>query len=290
MNRIASSSSLLQLFLVLTCIGVLSSAFGKESAKKIADWNSLSVWQETGDGDPPEAVLRFQNAKGAVLHKEELRSPITTGFIRTAFGRFLTAANYSGGESGCCQNLHIFFPLADKIGRVTVEATSYGAPIAVRDLNGDGIDEIRVDAAIGYGIILDLGSKERACETALTPGIHVGLSEIRMPQYLHLSRQKSAFLEEDVTLTKPLQKSLTTELTQAENRLAGLGRVLDAPSADLAAAFQVFRARAAVTGEKDAFARMRKLAFSVRHVCDGKTMNTSVVTILEKPAVRSALK
>lgn len=290
MNRIVCRALLRPAFFSLLAVVGMSPAFSGEPPKKIADWSGFTVWLEEEPGEATGTVLRFRNPKGAVVHAEDVRPPVTTGTMSTAYGRFFTAASFSGGESGCCLNLHVFYPHEAIVGGLLLQSTAYGGPITVRDLNGDGIDEIRVDSVQAYGLTANVGTKNQRCEAALTPGVHMGLSDIRIPQYLHINKKK-VFDFEDVTFTPPLQKALTAELAGAESRLAAIPRTIEAPSADLAALFQIFRARRAVSGEKDALQRIRKIGINVKYECDGKKQAAvNAATLLENAAVRDALK
>lgn len=194
-------------------------------------WSGLTVTQIQTDG---ETQLLFKDGSRVLLHFGGLRPLSKTGTLKAGGRELFYAAGYSGGESGCCENLHVFYRSGDTVQAETLERSSYGGAMEVVDLEkADGEAEITAVSEEFYGASL------KGCSAF--PGIHEGMSEIHVPEFFKPIVDGTLRLE-NVTASEAYRTALTARLDALAPKIKALAADLK-PDADAAALLQIISLR-----------------------------------------------
>ncbi|MCE9596784.1 MAG: hypothetical protein K8S54_02355 [Spirochaetia bacterium] len=224
---------------LLVCIGCLA---GKPVTQEFRPVGSADLIQsldsyivKTVDpGDERFAELAFIDRSGLKLGSLTVHLPYEIKNIRSAAGPLLAVTYYSGGESGCCNQMDFVLRKGETLKTTTISETAYADAPSIRDIDQDGIDELITTNTDFYG----LADKSNECR--LTPGIHEGISNLRFPNALHVVSTKDGLSLEDVTFDPKLQSLIDPGLREvAGNLRSKMGETIECSSnPDLAAYMQ----------------------------------------------------
>jgi hypothetical protein len=241
------------------CLFLMTLSVGCNSNKTA--WNGLSVELRTNE---TESALVFKEGARTVFTFEMTRPPHQTGTLSVPGASLYWATAFSGGESGCCENIHIFHKTGGTVMVQTLEKSGYSGSFEVMDLApADGFAEIVSVSEEFYG-------KDFAgCR--VTPGLHEGMSDLHVPEFWKPVTQGGFHLE-NVTFAPAYAAELKTRLEHLASRIEALPAELEAPGADVAALLQYRETRKKAGLPPDA-----KLdRFRVK--CETKTIPFSALT------------
>lgn len=217
-------------------------------------WNGLTVEIRTEES---ESRLIFRDGTKTIFEQEGLRPLHKTGTLNAPGAVLFWATAFSGGESGCCENIHVFRQASAAIEVQTLEKSGYSDAFEVTDLApADGFGEIVGVSEEFYG------QTHSGCR--ITPGIHEGMSDLRVPVFFKPDLAGSLRLT-DVTFMPAYADALRQRLDALSPAIAKLPAELPAPSADAAALLQVAAARKKAGLPAENLERFRIL-------CDGQKL------------------
>lgn len=215
---------------------------------KKTSWTGLSVETILVES---ESRLVFKEGSRTLLEHEGLRPLHQTGTLAAPGATLFWATAFSGGESGCCENIHVFHKSGGSVLVQTLEKSAYSDGFEVTDLApADGLGEI-------VGVSEEFYGKTHAgCQ--ITPGIHEGMSDLHVPIFFKPDISAGLRLE-DVTFRPEYSEALKQRLDSLSPAIAKLPAELPAPSADAAALLQVAAARKKAGLPPEDLARFRIL-------------------------------
>lgn len=219
------------------CLFFFTLALGCNSNKTA--WNGLTV-EVRGDQEP---AIVFKDGGRTILDFKMERPTHQTGILAVPGASLFWASAFSGGESGCCENIHVFHKTGGTVMVQSLEKSGYSGAFEVVDLAAaDGFGEIVSVSEDFYGRSLG--------DCPLTPGVHEGMSDLYIPEFYKPAVDGGLHLE-NVTFAPAYSAALKTRLEALAPAIAALPQELEAPSADLAALLQYreFRKKAGLAAD-----------------------------------------
>ncbi len=241
------------------CLILLTLALGCNSSKTA--WNGLTVELRTGEA---ESAILFKDGSKTLFEFEMQRPPHQTGILAAPGASLYWASAFSGGESGCCENIHVFHKTGGTVMVQTLEKSGYSGSFEVMDLA----------AADGFGEIVSVseefyGKSQADCQ--ITPGLHEGMSDLHVPEFWKPAIEGGLHLE-NITFAPAYAAALKARLESLAPGIDAMPAELKAPSADIAALLQYRETR-----KKAGLAPDPKLdRFQVK--CEKRTLPLSAVS------------
>ncbi|MDX1958262.1 MAG: hypothetical protein SFU98_06795 [Leptospiraceae bacterium] len=242
------------------------------SAQSKLKWNNFLVQKYKKEHD----TVSILNAKSKkLIYKEDFHLINKMGFYRAGKNNLLAIEYYSGGESGCCMDLDIYF-FKNKIQKLSFENLGYADfPPMIVDLDADGYEEIRTTSEKFYGY--SFNQKEFQCP--LTPGSYEGFSKFQFPVYHIITKNsKSVYSSKEITFEPKYRKFLKPYLVSFQKFISKQKQFISHDT-NLAATLQYYHYQLKLQGKEKTLKEFKSYPIKLEVNCFDEKMEPNNKTL-----------
>ena len=231
------------------------------SAERLAEWDGIAA-ERNIDGN---VFLSLQEKRtGKEIFKEEYFHDFSHGFYTNGTRKYFGITYFSGGESGCCNVLKLFYMKAGELKNLVIENSVYSEP-SIIDLDGDKKDEIRTDSELFYS--LKLTGRKNTC--TITEPAYQGMGKIRFPEYSVIEESSPESRIKEVTFHKKYYEYLKPYFKEAEKFLSeNRKKTMNEDNTEIAGILQYLHYKHKIGKGKEAEKNIENADLIIQYSCE----------------------